>query len=92
MRLSFRQKLEAAGPREGVTWNHVTDQIGMFCYTGLSLEQVDDCFYHIFIFSVGLRSKNAFAHVGNLLSISVILFVVIFVIIVYWCFFVCIFF
>ncbi len=22
------------------SWNHITDQIGMFCYTGLSPEQV----------------------------------------------------
>lgn len=23
------------------SWNHITEQIGMFCYTGLSPEQVD---------------------------------------------------
>lgn len=36
----LRQKLEQGEAKEGVTWNHVTDQIGMFCYTGLSLPQV----------------------------------------------------
>jgi len=40
MRLLLRQKLEQGEQKEGVTWNHVTDQIGMFCYTGLSLPQV----------------------------------------------------
>ena len=49
MRLSFREKLEAgmAGmAARGIpadqqpSWKHVTDQIGMFCYTGLTLEQV----------------------------------------------------
>lgn len=40
MRLALREKLEKGPKKEGVTWNHVTDQIGMFCYTGLSLPQV----------------------------------------------------
>ena len=40
MRLALRERLEAGPKKEGVTWNHVTDQICMFCYTGLSLPQV----------------------------------------------------
>jgi aspartate/tyrosine/aromatic aminotransferase len=41
MRLAFREKLEAGCTnRPDLRWNHVTDQIGMFCFTGLSLEQV----------------------------------------------------
>mmetsp|Transcript_109081 Transcript_109081/g.213711 ORF Transcript_109081/g.213711 Transcript_109081/m.213711 type:complete len:421 (+) Transcript_109081:67-1329(+) len=46
MRLSFREKLEAGMAARGIpanqqpSWKHVTDQIGMFCYTGLTLEQV----------------------------------------------------
>lgn len=38
MRVLLRSKLEAGAP--GRSWSHVTDQIGMFCYTGLTVEQV----------------------------------------------------
>ncbi len=38
MRTLLRQKLEAGNPAK--SWKHVTDQIGMFCFTGLSKEQV----------------------------------------------------
>jgi len=38
MRQLLRSKLEAGTPKK--QWNHVTDQIGMFCYTGLTKEQV----------------------------------------------------
>lgn len=37
MRILLKEKLEAAS---GVSWKHITDQIGMFCYTGLSVAQV----------------------------------------------------
>ncbi|KAJ1443499.1 aspartate aminotransferase [Ochromonadaceae sp. CCMP2298] len=37
MRTLLRSKLEAGS---SLPWNHVTDQIGMFCFTGLSPEQV----------------------------------------------------
>eukprot|EP00597_Dinobryon_sp_UTEXLB2267_P005035 CAMPEP_0170067586 /NCGR_PEP_ID=MMETSP0019_2-20121128/6872_1 /TAXON_ID=98059 /ORGANISM="Dinobryon sp., Strain UTEXLB2267" /LENGTH=405 /DNA_ID=CAMNT_0010275001 /DNA_START=46 /DNA_END=1263 /DNA_ORIENTATION=- len=48
MRLSLRQKVEAGmlaatpidGSKSRKNWSHITEQIGMFCYTGLSLEQV----------------------------------------------------
>lgn len=49
MRQAFREKLEAGMAARGVpaeqrpSWQHVTDQIGMFCYTGLSEEQVSVC-------------------------------------------------
>ncbi|PRW56337.1 aspartate mitochondrial [Chlorella sorokiniana] len=39
MRTLLRQNLEALG--SPLSWNHITDQIGMFCYTGLAPEQVD---------------------------------------------------
>lgn len=29
-------------------WNHITDQIGMFCYTGLKPEQV--CYIYKFVY------------------------------------------
>lgn len=40
MRLAIREKLEE---KTGTSWKHVTDQIGMFSYTGLSKEQVMKC-------------------------------------------------
>ncbi|KAI0988825.1 hypothetical protein GJ496_007010 [Pomphorhynchus laevis] len=41
--LQMRQLLVSHLEKLGSTikWNHVTDQIGMFCYTGLNPEQVD---------------------------------------------------
>jgi aspartate aminotransferase len=54
MRKLLRSKLEAGSAKK---WNHVTEQIGMFCYTGLSKEQVRDTksrrisfFYYFFLF------------------------------------------
>jgi len=47
MRLALRQKVEAGmlaandASNSRKDWSHITEQIGMFCYTGLSLEQVD---------------------------------------------------
>ena len=37
MRALLRSKLEAGSNRP---WNHITDQIGMFCFTGLTKDQV----------------------------------------------------
>eukprot|EP00286_Rhodomonas_abbreviata_P026867 CAMPEP_0181295956 /NCGR_PEP_ID=MMETSP1101-20121128/4432_1 /TAXON_ID=46948 /ORGANISM="Rhodomonas abbreviata, Strain Caron Lab Isolate" /LENGTH=411 /DNA_ID=CAMNT_0023400759 /DNA_START=102 /DNA_END=1337 /DNA_ORIENTATION=- len=68
MRVLFREKLEAGSStsNSSMTWNHVTDQIGMFCYTGLTVEQVhrlrDE--FHIYCtddgrFSMaGINTKN----------------------------------
>ncbi|KAJ1722526.1 aspartate transaminase aat1 [Coemansia erecta] len=39
MRRALRARLEALGSK--LSWSHITDQIGMFCYTGLKPEQVD---------------------------------------------------
>ena len=53
MRKALKAGLEAAGSTKD--WSHVTDQIGMFCYTGLTKSQVqtlkDD--YHIYITADG---------------------------------------
>ena len=38
MRSSLRENLEKIS---GDKWQHVTDQIGMFCFTGMTPEQVD---------------------------------------------------
>ncbi|KOS18250.1 Aspartate aminotransferase [Escovopsis weberi] len=75
MRHALRSKLEALGTPG--TWNHITDQIGMFSFTGLTEAQVqklrDD--WHIYmtkngrISMAGLNTKNvdrvaeAFCHV-----------------------------
>ena len=42
--ISMRQKLKDGLAREGSShnWQHITDQIGMFCFTGLKPEQVRD--------------------------------------------------
>ena len=41
--ISMRDKLKAGLEREGSTlnWQHITDQIGMFCFTGMKPEQVE---------------------------------------------------
>ena len=40
MRKSLRSEIEILD-KTNSTWNHVTDQIGMFCFTGLTKVQVD---------------------------------------------------
>ena len=39
MRAALKSSLEEAGSTKN--WNHITDQIGMFCYSGIGVEQVD---------------------------------------------------
>lgn len=39
VRKQLRQHLEDNGSKK--KWNHITDQIGMFCYTGLKPEEVE---------------------------------------------------
>ena len=39
LRTLLRERLEAAGSEHD--WRHITDQIGMFAYTGLNKEQCD---------------------------------------------------
>ncbi|PNY25006.1 Aspartate aminotransferase [Tolypocladium capitatum] len=70
MRKALRSKLEALGTPG--TWNHITDQIGMFSFTGLSEPQVQKLRdeYHIYmtkngrISMAGLNTKNI-DHVAN---------------------------
>ena len=40
--ITMRQRLQDGLAKEGSTrnWQHITDQIGMFCFTGLTPEQV----------------------------------------------------
>lgn len=64
MRAKLVSGLKAAGSTKD--WSHVTQQIGMFCYTGLSPEQVDIMreTYHVYltkdgrISMAGVTSKN----------------------------------
>ncbi|KZZ95378.1 aspartate aminotransferase [Moelleriella libera RCEF 2490] len=64
MRDELRSRLEKLGTPG--TWNHITDQIGMFSFTGLSEAQVEKLReeYHIYmtkngrISMAGLNSKN----------------------------------
>jgi len=41
--INMRTQLKSLLEKEGSTknWNHITDQIGMFCFTGISPEQVE---------------------------------------------------
>jgi len=65
MRTSLRAAIEAKGTPG--TWNHITDQIGMFSYTGLSLAQsermVDE--FHVYMTKDG-RISMAGCNPGNI--------------------------
>ena len=41
MRRLLRENLEGLGST--LPWNHITDQIGMFCFSGMTPEQVSCC-------------------------------------------------
>ncbi|CAG4943829.1 unnamed protein product [Colias eurytheme] len=64
MRTKLRAGIEGAGNK--LPWKHITDQIGMFCYTGLTPEQVDRLTkeFHIYLTKdgrisvAGISSKN----------------------------------
>jgi aspartate/tyrosine/aromatic aminotransferase len=45
MRKQLRAGIEGAGNKQD--WRHITDQIGMFCYTGLNPDQVSTTSLHI---------------------------------------------
>ncbi|XP_067624308.1 aspartate aminotransferase, mitochondrial-like isoform X1 [Eurosta solidaginis] len=64
MRQELREKLIELGSKQ--SWEHITNQIGMFCYTGLKLEQVARLTNEFSIYltkdgriaMVGVTSKN----------------------------------
>ena len=64
MRKSLRAKLEKLGTPG--TWNHITDQIGMFSFTGLSEKQVQELknVAHIYMTKNG-RISMAGLNTGN---------------------------
>lgn len=55
--LDMRAQLRASLERQGApgTWNHITDQIGMFSYTGLTPAQVEyiEKTHHVYMLSSG---------------------------------------
>jgi aspartate aminotransferase len=54
--IAMRAKLRSLLTQEGSTrnWQHITDQIGMFCFTGISPDQVFH-FPHIFFDFLNLK-------------------------------------
>ncbi|XP_049887444.1 aspartate aminotransferase, mitochondrial [Pectinophora gossypiella] len=64
MRKALRSGIEGAGSKR--SWKHITDQIGMFCYTGLKPDQVEKLTkdYHIYLTKdgrisvAGVTTKN----------------------------------
>jgi len=65
MRKGLRGKLEALGNKND--WSHVTSQIGMFAYTGLNQDQVNELRekHHIYMTMDG-RISIAGLNTGNL--------------------------
>eukprot|EP00271_Cylindrocystis_brebissonii_P010392 TRINITY_DN26571_c0_g1_i1.p1 TRINITY_DN26571_c0_g1~~TRINITY_DN26571_c0_g1_i1.p1 ORF type:complete len:420 (-),score=75.30 TRINITY_DN26571_c0_g1_i1:852-2111(-) len=64
MRQALRENVEGHGSKLG--WKHITEQIGMFCFSGLTPEQVDrlTAEYHVYltrngrISMAGVTTKN----------------------------------
>nr|AFK34863.1 unknown [Lotus japonicus] len=73
MRTTLRDNLGKLG--SPLPWQHITNQIGMFCYTGLTPEQVDRLTneFHIYltrngrISMAGINSGNV-AYVANAIN------------------------
>lgn len=55
--IGVRTSLKSNLVKEGSSrsWEHITDQIGMFCFTGLTPDQV---IYHFFFFDFSNRIYN----------------------------------
>lgn len=64
MRNALKGELEALGSSR--SWAHITDQIGMFCYTGLNADQVAALTrdYHVYLTKDG-RISIAGINAGN---------------------------
>ncbi|AES89802.1 putative aspartate transaminase [Medicago truncatula] len=64
MRTTLRENLENLG--SPLPWNHITNQIGMFCYSGMTPEQVDRLTseFHIYMTRNG-RISMAGLNTGN---------------------------
>ena len=66
MRAELRSRLEGGGDEK---WAHITDQIGMFCYTGMTKEQVSRLI--CFVFSPLIFSTQSIHMCMSTLSSSV---------------------
>ena len=66
MRTALRNRLLELGSKEPNAWRHLVDQVGMFCFTGLTAEQVGGMRskHHIYMLSngrisvAGVNTKN----------------------------------
>ena len=66
MRTTLRDELLRLGSKDPRNWSHLIDQIGMFCFTGLSPDQVKKITeqYHVYMLSngrisiAGVNTKN----------------------------------
>jgi aspartate aminotransferase len=69
MRKALRENLESLG--SPLSWEHVTNQIGMFCYSGMTPEQVDRLTneYHIYMTRNG-RISMAGVTTGNVVYLA----------------------
>jgi aspartate/tyrosine/aromatic aminotransferase len=69
MRLALRAELESLRPAS--SWAHMTDQIGMFCFSGMTEAQVDALreTHHIYLTRDG-RISMAGVNPGNVKRIA----------------------
>ena len=68
MRQLLRAELEK---KSSIGWAHITNQIGMFCYTGLTLEQVQEARtkHNVYLTDDG-RISMAGVNAGNVATIA----------------------
>ena len=68
MRKGLRQRLEAKGTPG--SWEHITNQIGMFSFTGLTEPQVKSLRENYHIYMVGLTACfPCFVHISRMICI-----------------------
>lgn len=74
MRRALRMKLEDKTKGHKRTWSHVTDQIGMFSYTGLTKEQARHCaeYGSVFMLDTG-RVSMAGMNEGNVEHVATVM-------------------
>lgn len=76
MRIALKNRLDEMAPSQ--SWDHITNQIGMFSYSGLTKEQVDHCANHwaLFMLPTGRMSmaglnENNIDHVAMAIASSI---------------------
>ena len=73
VRSDLVKALEKNPMNQNKSWTHITDQIGMFAYTGLSGEQVDELLTKDGIY-LTRDGRMSFAHPDILLGLSILAF------------------